>query len=221
MFLVQILISISIIFVLFFIFIMKIGFRYPFNKFGWDMFLWNIYYVPKYKLQLFFRLRKISYSNFDIVDSINEIIFITYCHWFETCQKRYKELDSCNRDATPGWIPFEKLEHIYKYIKFYRIHNKQILDHLMDVEFESTNNLWEDIVNSDSKRLITIHKYYLDFQVEMNENFNFIKINDIKIINKEKKKKSIHFIMEIEDKINKWDDLIAKSIIDMRQHLWV
>lgn len=197
-------------------------------KYYWSDFTWHYYYIPKYKLQLFWRLRKHVYCNFDISESVIEFVFEIYKHYFESCGDRLKpwiEEDgkirerhffAFNPDEEPSGIKFEEFKNIYDYINTYRIENKKKVDDLFDYIHEPFKSEFVKCDDSDEfYKMKVLHDHR-----HLNVSFSFDALGKITLITKEVEKTDNKYLY-LEEELNKKDDEFAKKILDIRQSLWV
>lgn len=200
-------------------------FKYPFNRYRFFDLKWRYWTIPKFKFQLFRRIKHINYCSWDMVESINEMLFAMFCHFWEENKTYYKELDKYNQD-TEGWITFDRFDYLYKYIKYYRVNNKQTFETLEDKYFKSIHSEFiqcEDNEEYSTMKSTTLHyikaKYKVDKDLRI---FTVQSAEEVDVNIKRKPKNIIEYsnLYAIERQLNTWDNDIAKLIIDYREALW-
>lgn len=199
-----------------------------FKGWFWHDLQWRYYYANKYKLQLFWRLRKVTYCNFDMVEAVADFVFGIYQHFFETCQKslepwleegimherKYFTFPPDSDQPSTG-IKFEELKNIYDYIKIYRVENKKKVDDIVDYIMEPFSIDWiPDEENKDYVKMDVIQDVR---KIKVESYFDELGIIWLKTKEVDKYDSSFH---HLENELFKKDSEFLQKIINIRGYLW-
>lgn len=196
-------------------------------KWKWSEFTWNYWYMPKYRLQLFKRLWKVDYCNFDISFSLVEYIFEMYKHYFETCEDRLKpwvddngktgeiKFFSMGEEDKPSGMKYQEFRDIYDYIVTYRVENEKKTRELQDYIFQPFKIDW---IPTKDKELLEM-KTIVDIR-QINVKWTYDDLGRLTLITKEVKKAN-HSYFELEVLSMRKDLEFAKKIFEIHEYLWV
>ena len=159
------------------------GFRYPWNKYGWDTLVYTYFRVPKFKLKLMFKyLKDVEIMSWDMVNC-QELIFGMYTMFFEENEEHLKpwledgkwqeHKHSENWEGCKGkgsGVKYRDMLEIYMYIKYIRKENekkKEDLLHLL-LSDENYKTWWEDCdeVYDGEKCYLHKHNRLTNFKID-------------------------------------------------------
>ncbi len=152
----------------------------------------------KYRRKLWKKLKQYYQADWDIVDSIQEFIFILFLEFYENNRDNLNKISfgfGKNDEKQDKMIKLQ-IDSVYKFLTEYRPNVKETLKRLWNEHHYKYPMIWED--DED-------HKGYSKLKFGGN---------------KKQSKKELDIIVKMEDGLHNDEVKVLQEIIDLKDNLW-